>query len=74
MTCLIIDDELLAQGVKWALRLPNKLPGAACVNLTVQLEAFSVLSKQESRPYFSWICKCSEIGGLEFIGLLKNPL
>lgn len=71
MTCLIIDDEILAQDVieHYVSRMDNLELRGKCNNA---LEAFSVMSKQEVDLIFLDI-QMPEISGLEFIKLLKNP-
>lgn len=71
MTCLIIDDEILAQDVieHYVSRIGTLELLGKCSNA---LEAFSLLSKQEVDLVFLDI-QMPEISGLEFVKLLKQP-
>jgi DNA-binding LytR/AlgR family response regulator len=71
MTCLIIDDEILAQDVieHYVSRVASLELQGRCSNA---LEAFAVLSKQEVDLIFLDI-QMPEISGLDFIKLLKKP-
>lgn len=71
MTCLIIDDELLAQDVieHYITRTEGLQLVAKCDNA---LQAFALLSKQDIDLIFLDI-QMPEINGLEFIKVLKNP-
>lgn len=71
MTCLIIDDEILAQDVieHYVSRTDSLQLMGKCNNA---LEAFSFLSKQEVDLIFLDI-QMPEINGLEFIKILKHP-
>jgi DNA-binding LytR/AlgR family response regulator len=71
MTCLIIDDEILAQDVieHYISRVASLELHGKCNNA---LEAFAVLSRQEVDLIFLDI-QMPEISGLDFIKLLKKP-
>lgn len=71
MTCLIIDDEILAQDVieHYISRTDTLQLAGKCNNA---LQAFSLLSKQTVDLIFLDI-QMPEISGLEFIRVLKNP-
>lgn len=71
MTCLIIDDEILAQDVieHYISRTDTLQLAGKCSNA---LQAFSLLSKQTVDLIFLDI-QMPEISGLEFIKVLKNP-
>ncbi|WP_118951759.1 LytR/AlgR family response regulator transcription factor [Taibaiella helva] len=71
MTCLIIDDEILAQDVieHYISRTEGLQLVAKCNNA---LQAFALLSKQEVDLVFLDI-QMPEINGLEFIKILKQP-
>lgn len=71
MTCLIVDDEILAQDVieHYISRVGSLELVGKCSNA---LEAFALLSKQEVDLVFLDI-QMPEISGLEFIRLLKHP-
>jgi DNA-binding LytR/AlgR family response regulator len=71
MTCLIIDDETLAQDVleHYISKTDMLQLRGKCNNA---LQAFSILSKQEIDLVFLDI-QMPEINGLEFIRMLKKP-
>jgi DNA-binding LytR/AlgR family response regulator len=71
MTCLIIDDEILAQDVieHYISRVASLELYGKCSNA---LEAFAILSKQEIDLIFLDI-QMPELSGLDFIKLLKKP-
>ncbi|WP_118973070.1 LytR/AlgR family response regulator transcription factor [Taibaiella koreensis] len=71
MTCLIIDDEILAQDVieHYLSRTEGLQLVAKCSNA---LEAFALLSKEEIDLIFLDI-QMPEINGLEFVKILKHP-
>lgn len=71
MTCLIIDDEILAQDVieHYISRTDTLQLTGKCSNA---LEAFAMLSKQPVDLIFLDI-QMPEISGLDFIKVLKHP-